>query len=71
LWGFRRGEAWVWWTLFLAGIPGFAAGIGIHFAVGYVDFWHLFPAYVAVLLFLAGLLLTKPYLCQIPATPPA
>lgn len=62
LWGFRRGEAWVWWTLFLAGIPGFAAGIGIHFAVGYVDFVHLLPAYVAVLFFLAGLVLAKPYL---------
>ena len=24
LWGFRRGERWVWWTLLLAGIPGYA-----------------------------------------------
>ncbi|MGZ0050041.1 hypothetical protein [Brevibacillus gelatini] len=64
LWGFRRGEAWVWWTLLLAGIPGFAAGIGIHFAVGYVDFVHLLPAYAAVLLFLAGLMLAKPYLTE-------
>lgn len=64
LWGFRRGEAWVWWTLLLAGIPGFAAGIGIHFAVGYVDFVHLLPAYIAVLLFLAGLVLAKPYLTE-------
>ncbi|WP_312113964.1 dihydroorotate dehydrogenase [Brevibacillus reuszeri] len=62
LWGFRRGESWVWWTLFLAGIPGFVSGIGIHFAVGYVDFWHLFPAYIAALLFLIGLVLTRPFL---------
>ncbi|MFP3389585.1 dihydroorotate dehydrogenase [Brevibacillus sp. SIMBA_040] len=63
LWGFRRGASWVWWTLLLAGIPGFVSGIGIHFAVGYVDFLHLFPAYVAALLFLTGLVLTRPFLC--------
>lgn len=64
LWGIRRGEAWIWWTLFLAGIPGFVSGIGIHFTVGYVDFIHLLPAYVAVLLFLIALVLLKPYLCR-------
>ncbi|MDF2683801.1 MAG: dihydroorotate dehydrogenase, partial [Brevibacillus sp.] len=35
LWGFRKGESWLWWTLLLAGVPGFAAGIGVHFSVGY------------------------------------
>lgn len=64
LWGIRRGEAWIWWTLFLAGIPGFVSGIGIHFTVGYVDFIHLLPAYVAVILFLVALVLLKPYLCR-------
>ncbi|MFS0558617.1 dihydroorotate dehydrogenase [Brevibacillus sp. 179-C9.3 HS] len=64
LWGLRRGEAWIWWTLFLAGIPGFVSGIGIHFTVGYVDFIHLLPAYVAVILFLVALVLLKPYLCR-------
>ncbi|WP_041749528.1 dihydroorotate dehydrogenase [Brevibacillus brevis] len=64
LWGIRRGEAWIWWTLFLAGIPGFVSGIGIHFTVGYVDFIHLLPAYVAVLIFLIALVLLKPYLCR-------
>lgn len=64
LWGFRRGASWVWWTLLLAGIPGFVSGIGIHFAVGYVDFLHLFPAYVAALLFWLGLVLARPYLVE-------
>ncbi|TQR36165.1 dihydroorotate dehydrogenase [Brevibacillus brevis] len=64
LWGIRRGEGWIWWTLFLAGIPGFVSGISIHFTVGYVDFIHLLPAYVAVLLFLIALVLLKPYLCR-------
>jgi dihydroorotate dehydrogenase len=63
LWGFRQGERWVWWTLLLAGVPGFASGIGIHYAVGYTDFWHLAPAYIAALMFLVGLVLSYPYLC--------
>lgn len=58
LWGFRAGETWLWWTFFLGGLPGFLSGIGIHFVVGYVDFLHLLPAYLAALLFLAGLLLS-------------
>lgn len=64
LWGIRQGEHWIWWALFLGGLPGFLSGIGVHFAVGYVDFLHLLPAYVALLLFLAGLMLTRPYLCK-------
>ncbi|USG67504.1 dihydroorotate dehydrogenase [Brevibacillus ruminantium] len=63
LWGFRQGEAWVWWALFLGGLPGFTSGIGIHFAVGYTDFLHLLPAYVGALLFLLALALTYPYFC--------
>ncbi|MEJ8544645.1 dihydroorotate dehydrogenase [Brevibacillus borstelensis] len=63
LWGFRQGESWVWWTLFLGGLPGFAAGIGIHLAVGYTDSLHLLPAYAAVLLFLTALMMTYPYFC--------
>jgi len=62
LWGFRQGERWIWWTLLLAGFPGFLAGIGVHIVVGYLDFWHLFPAYIAFLLFLIGLWLCHPYL---------
>ncbi|MED4784601.1 dihydroorotate dehydrogenase [Brevibacillus choshinensis] len=62
LWGFRRGESWLWWTLLLAGVPGFVAGIGVHFFVGYVDFIHLLPAFVAMVLFLLGLVLSRPYL---------
>ncbi|WP_134685888.1 dihydroorotate dehydrogenase [Brevibacillus migulae] len=64
LWGFRQGERWIWWTLLTAGFPGFLAGIGVHVSVGYLDFWHLFPAYVAFLLFLVGLWLCYPYLCK-------
>ncbi|MEP7289708.1 MAG: dihydroorotate dehydrogenase [Chloroflexota bacterium] len=62
LWGFRQGARWVWWTLLLAGGSGFVAGIGVHLVVGYLDLWHLFPAIVALLLFIIGLAFAFPYL---------
>ncbi len=69
LWGFRQGERWVWWTLALAGLPGFVAGIGIHLVVGYLDLWHLFPAFVALAFFVIGLVLAFPYLNDTAAVP--
>jgi dihydroorotate dehydrogenase len=63
LWGFRRGTGWLWWTLLLGGIPGYAAAIGIHFAVGYRSPWHLAPAFAGLLLFIAAVALSHPYLC--------
>jgi hypothetical protein len=41
----------------LMGVFGFGAALGVHGAIGYVDFVHLAPAYGGVLLFLAGLAL--------------
>jgi hypothetical protein len=63
LWGFRRGTRWLWWTLFLGGIPGYAAAIGIHVAVGYHSPFHLAPAFAGLVLFLAATALARPYLC--------
>jgi hypothetical protein len=34
------------------GIAGFGGAIGVHFAVGYLDFLHLLPAFLGLLLFL-------------------
>ncbi len=48
LWGFRPGERWLWWTLLLAGLPGYAAAIGVHYAVGYESAFHLAPAFVGL-----------------------
>lgn len=39
------------------GLAGFGCAIGVHFAVGYVDFLHLLPAFLGLLLFLAAELL--------------
>src|SRR5262249_37662606 len=35
LWGYRQGARWLWWTFLAAGVPGYAAGIGVHLAVGF------------------------------------
>jgi hypothetical protein len=64
LWGFHHGQRWLWWTLMAAGTPAFAAGIGVHFAVGYVNWMHLTPAFSGLVVFLTALLLCYPYLCQ-------
>jgi len=64
MWGFRRGVAWLWWTLLVSGVPGFAATLAVHAAVGYTDFWHLAPVNFALILYAAGLVLARPYLCD-------
>ena len=56
LWGFQQGNRWVWWALFIGGIPAFTSGIAIHFAIGYTTFIHLLPAYFALFLYVIGLI---------------
>jgi hypothetical protein len=63
LWGFRRGEAWLWWTMFVAGIPAYLCAIGVHYAVGYHNWFHLAPAFAGLALFLGAMALSYPYLC--------
>jgi hypothetical protein len=58
LWGFRPGTRWLWWTLLLAGLPGFGATLGIHYVVGYTDPLHLAPVWLALLLYVLGLAFT-------------
>lgn len=35
----------------LMGCAGVGCAIGVHFAVGYLDFWHLLPAFVGFMIF--------------------
>jgi dihydroorotate dehydrogenase len=62
LWGFRSGARWVWWTLLLAGIPGYACAIGVHFVVRYENLWHLTPAFSGLAVFAIAQALSFPYL---------
>ena len=62
LWGYRRGSSWLWWTLLIAGSIAYAAGIGVHYAVGYLNFKHLLPAFGGYGLLVVGLLLSYPFL---------
>lgn len=62
LWGFRKGERWIWNTLAIGALPAFIAGIGTHLYIGYTDFIHLLPVYFLVILYLLGLGLSYPFL---------
>lgn len=66
LWGFKQGERWLWWTLALAAPPAYVAAIGVHFAVGYINLWHLSPVFAAFVLYAVGLTCSYPYLCAQP-----
>lgn len=48
----------LWETSALAISIGFYSAIGIHFIIGYLDFWHLAPAYFGLAIFTAGLFMT-------------
>ncbi|RJE87607.1 hypothetical protein D3P07_14925 [Paenibacillus sp. 1011MAR3C5] len=64
LWGIGEGKRWIWWTLLIGGAPGFYAGLSVHYGIGYMDFMHLLPAFVAVFLYIAGLILLYPYMMR-------
>lgn len=64
LWGFRQGERWLWWAMFTSGTPSYVAALWTHVAIGYTDFIHLLPVYVALALFVAALWLSYPYLMR-------
>lgn len=62
LWGFRKGEHWIWNTLAIGALPAFSAGIGTHVYIGYTTFTHLLPLYFLIILYFVGLILSYPYL---------
>jgi len=63
LWSWRRGRAWLWWTLASAGLPAYVCAIGVHLHVGYTDLHHLLPAFLGAALWATGLALGRGYLC--------
>lgn len=62
IWGFQRGQAWLWWALMIAGTIGYAATMQVHWVVGYHDVKHLGPAIGGLILLWAGGLASFQYL---------
>lgn len=62
MWGWRRGQRAVWWTLLLGCACATAPVLIVHFSIGYTDFIHLLPVYVLVAAAGAALVLSKSYL---------
>ncbi|MFE3196036.1 hypothetical protein ACFXHA_44045 [Nocardia sp. NPDC059240] len=62
LWGWRQGEAWVWWTLAGAAFAGSAAALTVHLAIHYTAFIHLLPVYFGTALLATALALSRSYL---------
>jgi multisubunit Na+/H+ antiporter MnhB subunit len=64
VWGWRRGESWVWWTLTLTAVTGFGPAVLVHAAIGYTSVEHLIPVYLGIGLTAVSLYLSRPYLCD-------
>ncbi len=61
----------VWQALLIAGIFGFGCAIGVHYPIGYLDFWHLAPAWAGAAIFAAGTWLSWGRWNHVPASPTA
>ena len=62
MWGWRRGERWVWWCLLIGCAFGTVPVLVVHFAIGYTHVEHLLPVYALVVATVVGLTLARPYL---------
>ncbi|MFC5937551.1 MULTISPECIES: hypothetical protein [Mycobacterium avium complex (MAC)] len=62
MWGWRRGQRWVWWCLLLGCAFGTVPVLVVHFAIGYTHLEHLLPVYVLVVATATSLVLSKDYL---------
>lgn len=62
MWGWRRGQRWVWWGLLLGCAFGTVPVLIVHVAIGYTHVEHLAPVYVLVAATATALALSKPYL---------
>ncbi|MGH3725239.1 MAG: hypothetical protein ACRDUS_14110 [Mycobacterium sp.] len=70
LWGWRRGERWVWWSLLTGCAFGTVPVLAVHFSIGYTHFEHLLPVYVLVAVVVVALALSRAYLTAPPDQSP-
>jgi hypothetical protein len=63
-WGWKRGQAWVWWMLAVSATVGFGAALAIHIGVAYTDFWHVAPIYAGILITVIALALAREYFLE-------
>lgn len=66
MWGWRRGERWVWWSLFGAAFAGSVSALTVHFFIHYTAFIHLLPVYIGSALLATALVLARPFLLADP-----
>lgn len=48
-----------WQAITLAGMTGFVVAVGVHYPVGYMDTWHLLPAWLGIIGFVLGAWLSR------------
>lgn len=63
LWGFRRGEHWLWWMFLLTGMIGYLSTLAVHLGVGYTNLLHLAPVFAGIGSLWLALGLSCSYLC--------
>jgi hypothetical protein len=68
LWGYRPGARWLWWTFLGVALAGYLPALGVHYAIGYTNLWHLAPAFLGLAAYLVALHLSYPFLGR-PASP--
>ena len=61
LWGFHRGEKWLWKLLFV-GFFAYASTLYIHADIAYTDPLHLAPVFIGIALHSLGLALSRRFL---------
>ncbi|KAF0844774.1 hypothetical protein [Nocardia caishijiensis] len=64
MWGWRQGEAWVWWSLLGAATAGSVSALAVHFLIHYTAFIHLLPVYVGTALLIVALSLSRAFLVE-------
>ena len=63
LWGWRRGDRWLWWSLLISGSIAYLLTVGIHWYVGYTSLKHLLPAYGGLAAVILSSVLSRRWLC--------